>query len=72
MTPAQTPLPRHLREKVNKLAHKAGLHHEQRLKADLTARLLEARAAGGFAAIGPVLEQIDQELGGSPKFGVLT
>lgn len=72
MTPSTSPLPRHTRERINRLVHWAALCHEQRLKDDLTARLLQARAAGGFAAIGPVLEQIEQELGGSPKLGALT
>ena len=62
MTPTQTPLPRHTRERINRLVHQAALRHEIALKADLTQRLIEARAAGGFEAIAPALEQIERTL----------
>lgn len=69
MTPTQTPLPRPTRERINRLAHWASLRHEIALKADITARLLQARAAGGFDAIAPALQRIEGELGGvkSPR-----
>jgi len=63
MTPTQTPLPRPTRERINRLVHWVALRHETQLKADLTARLLQARAAGGFDAIAPALMQIEAELG---------
>ena len=62
-TMTQTPLPRHTRERINRLVHQAALRHEMQLKANLTARLLQSRAAGGFDAIGPALELIESELG---------
>lgn len=69
MNATQTPLPRHVREQLNKLVHGAALRHEIALKTDLTARLLQARAAGGFDAIAPALQRIEGELGGveSPR-----
>lgn len=63
MTRQQTPLPRHIREKINRLAHMDAMRHETETKADLTRRLLEARAAGGFEGIAPALSQIESELG---------
>jgi hypothetical protein len=63
MTPTQTPLPGHIRQRINRLVHQAALRHELQLKADATHRLLEARAAGGFDAIAPALERIEVELG---------
>jgi hypothetical protein len=63
MTPAQTPLPRPTRERINRLVHWAALRHETQLKADVTHRLIEARTAGGFDAIAPALERIEAELG---------
>lgn len=59
-----TPLPRPTRERINRLVHWAALRHEAQLKADVTHRLIEARAAGGFDAIAPALKQIETELGG--------
>lgn len=56
-----TPLPRHIRERINRLVHAAALVHEKRLKADLTHRLIDARASGGFDAIAPALKQIEAE-----------
>lgn len=69
MNATPPPLPRHIRERINRLVHGAALRHEIALKADLTARLLQARAAGGFDAIAPALQRIEGELGGveSPR-----
>lgn len=70
MTPPQTPLPSHVRQKINRLAHAAGIRHELKIKASITKRLIEVRAAAGFAAIGPALEHIiEAELKGSAPTG---
>lgn len=61
VTPTPPPLPRHIRERINRLVHGAALRHEIALKADLTRRLIDARASAGFASLAPALAQIEAE-----------
>ena len=44
-----TPLSQPLRKRVNRLAHLMGTHHAERMKVELSARLVELRESGaGF------------------------
>lgn len=54
------PLPKTLQSRINRLAHRQALQYEQRIKSELTAQLLKARADGAsFDALTALLDKLE-------------
>lgn len=53
-----TPLIKPLQSRINRLAHQQALQHEKRIKAELVARLQNARTAG--ASLDDLTRMLDE------------
>lgn len=54
------PLPKTLQSRINRLAHRQALRHEQRIKSEMIAQLLKARTEGAsFDALMALLDKLE-------------
>lgn len=54
------PLPKILQSRINRLAHRQALQHEQRIKSDLTQQLQKARIDGAsFDDLTAILDKLE-------------
>lgn len=53
-------LPKTITQRINRLAHRLALAHEQHVKSELVAQLMEARTGGAsFEALNKMLDRLE-------------